>query len=67
LGNKKVGVQPTFVPTSTPLFKHTSPNDLEPLVEPELFIGSDDRNVLGKPLRDDLTVKWVGVMKRQAE
>jgi hypothetical protein len=45
----------------------TLPNNLEILVETELFVASHDGDVLAQSLRDDLAVEGIRVLKRQIE
>ena len=45
----------------------TSPNDPESFIQPELFITSDDRDILGQGLSDDLAVKGIWVAMWQTE
>lgn len=49
------------------ILPYESPDHPDACIEPECFVGSHDRDVFGKSLRNDLAVKRIGMMKRQCK
>jgi hypothetical protein len=55
------------VPARIPALEICSPDNFQPAIAPENFVGGHYRNVLRYCLGNDLPIKWITMMQRQIE